>query len=63
MVPLGNGWAVKGEGNSRYTAITEKKGDARIIAENIAQSNNSEIIIHHKDGKIMSRKSHSACTK
>lgn len=38
VVPLGNGWAVKGEGNSKYTAITERKVDATSIARNIARN-------------------------
>ncbi len=52
VIPLGNGWAVKGEGNSKYTAITETKRDATVIARNIAKNNKSEIVIHGKDGKI-----------
>ncbi len=52
IVPLGNGWAVKGEGNSRYTVITETKRDAMKVGREIARNNNSELIIHGKDGKI-----------
>lgn len=39
VVPLGNGWAVKGEGNSKFTAITETKKDATTIARDIAKNN------------------------
>jgi Uncharacterized protein conserved in bacteria (DUF2188) len=53
VVPFGNGWAVKGEGNSRFTAITERKAEATIIAKQIARNSNSEIVIHRKDGRIM----------
>ena len=52
VVPLGNGWAVKGAGNSKYTAITERKGDAKKIAKSIAKNSDSEVIVHGKDGKI-----------
>ncbi len=55
VVPLGNGWAVKGEGNTRFTAITERKSEATIIAKGIARNNKSEIIIHGKDGRIQSK--------
>ena len=57
VVPLGNGWAVKGEGNSKYTAITESKRDATTIARNIAKNNKSEIVIHGKNGRIQVKNS------
>ena len=58
VVPFGNGWAVKGVGNSKYTAITERKSEAKSIAMNIAKNNKSEMIIHGKDGKILNRVSY-----
>jgi hypothetical protein len=58
VVPLGNGWAVKGEGNSRFTAITERKREATIIARDIARNNRSEIVIHGKDGRIQDKDSY-----
>jgi hypothetical protein len=58
VVPLGNGWAVKGEGNSRYTAITESKRDATTIARSIAKNNKSEIVIHGKNGRIQDKDSY-----
>ncbi len=58
VVPLGNGWAVKGEGNNRFTAITETKRDATTIARDIAKNNKSELIIHGKDGKIQAKDSY-----
>ena len=58
VVPLGNGWAVKGEGNSKYTAITENKREATVIARNIAKNNKAEIVIHGKDGKIQDKDSY-----
>lgn len=58
VVPLGNGWAVKGEGNIKYTAITERKSEATVIARSIAKNNKSEIVIHGKDGKIQDKDSY-----
>ncbi len=58
VVPLGNGWAVKGEGNNRFTVITETKRDATAIARDIAKNNKSELIIHGKDGKIQAKDSY-----
>jgi hypothetical protein len=57
IVPLGNGWAVKGEGNSKYTAITETKKDALGIGKQIAKNNKSELVIHGKDGRIQNKNS------
>ncbi len=58
VVPLGNGWAVKGEGNSRFTAITERKAEATTIARDLARNNKSEIVIHGKDGRIHDKDSY-----
>lgn len=57
VVPLGNGWAVKGEGNAKFTAITERKAEATSIAKQIAKNYHSEIIIHGKDGTIQNKNS------
>ena len=56
VVPLGNGWAVKGEGNTKYTAITEKKSDATNIARDIARNSKSQIVVHGKDGRIQNKR-------
>jgi len=58
VVPLGKGWAVKREGSSKYTAITENKRDATTIARSIAKHNKSELVIHGKDGKIQDKDSY-----
>lgn len=58
VVPLGNGWAVKREGSSRFTIITETQKDAIAVARGIAKNNKSELIIHGKDGKIRDRDSY-----
>ena len=58
VVPLGNGWAVKAEGAGRATEITSKQSDAISVARDIAKNNNSELIVHGKDGKIRERNSY-----
>ncbi len=58
VVPIGNGWAVKGEGNSKFTVITDTKSKALYIAKSIAKVNKSELIIHGKDGKITEKNSY-----
>ncbi len=58
VIPLGNGWAVKKEGSSRFTVITETKKDAVVVARQIAKNNKSELIIHGKDGEIQDKNSY-----
>jgi hypothetical protein len=52
------GWNVKGEGNSKSTAHTDTKQEAIDIAKQIAQNQQSELIIHGKDGKIQDKDSY-----
>ena len=58
VVPLGNGWAVKKEGSSRFTVITDNQRDAIRVAKEIAKSHRSELIVHGKDGKIREKNSY-----
>lgn len=52
------GWQVKGEGNQKATARTETKQEAINIARDISRNQNSELVIHGKDGKIQNKDSH-----
>ena len=58
VVPHGDGWAVKGEGNSRATKVTSTKKEATSIARDISQNQGTELIVHNRDGRISSRDSH-----
>ena len=58
VVPHEKGWAVRGEGNEKYTAIYKYQQDAIKRAKSIAQKNDSDTIIHRKDGTIRDRISH-----
>ncbi len=55
VVPHAEGWAIKGEGNERYTAIYKYQDDAIERAKDIAQNYGSDVIIHRKDGTIRDR--------
>jgi len=55
VVPHEDGWAVKGEGNERYTATYDYQDDAIDRAKDIARNYNSSVIIHGKDGSIRDR--------
>ncbi len=55
VVPHPEGWAVKGEGNERYTAIYKYQDDAIGRAKDIAKNYGSDVVIHRKDGTIRDR--------
>ena len=52
VVPHEEGWAIKGAGNEKYTAIFDNQKDAIERARDIAQNYGSTLIIHRKDGSI-----------
>jgi hypothetical protein len=51
-------WGVRGEGNTRDTSRHPTQAEAIDAAREIAQNQNSELIIHGRDGKIRARDSH-----
>lgn len=57
MRPDGN-WQVKGEKNTKATAVTNTQKEAISIATKIARNQKSELIIHGKDGKIREKNSY-----
>lgn len=52
------GWSVKGEGNSKNTANTNTKKEAIEKGKEIAKNQQSELVIHGKDGKIQDKDSY-----
>jgi hypothetical protein len=58
VVPHPEGWAVKGEGNSKATKITGTQQQAIDYGRQVATNQNSELLIHGKDGKIRAKDSH-----
>ncbi|NNE29010.1 MAG: DUF2188 domain-containing protein [Saprospiraceae bacterium] len=58
VVPHDEGWAVKGEGNERYTAIYKYQDQAIDRAREIAINYGSDVIIHRQDGTIRDRNSY-----
>lgn len=58
VVPNNDKWAIKGEGNSKYTKITQTQGEAIEIAREIARNQQSELVIHRKDGTIRDKDSY-----
>lgn len=57
VIPLGNGWIVKGEKTKVITAITDNKKQAVTIAMSIARSNRSGLFVHDKAGRMVESRS------
>jgi hypothetical protein len=55
VVPQKNGWAVKGAGNSKATAIHPTQQSAITQARDIARNQGSEMLIHGANGRIRER--------
>lgn len=58
VVPHENGWAVKGAGNSRATSVHDKQSDAIDAARQTAVRQQSELVVHGRDGRIRLKDSH-----
>ena len=52
------GWQVKGAGNEKATAVTTTQQAAIEIARGIAQHQQSELVIHGRDGCIRAKDSY-----
>lgn len=53
-----NGWAVKGEGNSKATSVHRTQSEATKAARDIAINQKSELLVHDENGKIVLRNSY-----
>ena len=58
VVGRGDGWAVRGEGNSRDTSHHPTQAEAAAAARQIAQNQRSEVVIHRPNGQIRDRDSY-----
>jgi len=58
VLPHEGGWQVKGEGNSRATVVTDTKQQSVDIAREISRNQQSELIIHNRNGQIGQKDSH-----
>lgn len=57
VVPHGKDWAVRGEGNSRATAVKPTQADTVQIAREIARNQEAELIIQNRHGRIRQKDS------
>jgi len=58
VVPNGNDWAVKSEGNDRAIKVVDTQAEAIKIAREIAINQKSEVVIHRADGTIRDKDSY-----
>lgn len=58
VIPYGDKWAVRGEGNNRPSSIHDTQSEAIEAAKEIAISQRSDLIIHRMDGRIRERDSY-----
>lgn len=59
IVPTGKGkWGVKAEGSKKSTKTFDRQKDAIEFGRQIAINNESELLIHAKDGRIRKRNSY-----
>lgn len=58
VVRRGDDWAVKGEGNERATRVVPTQTEAIEIARDIARNQDSELLIHGRNGQIRERDSY-----
>jgi uncharacterized protein DUF2188 len=58
VVPHGNGWAQRGEGNSRVTRTFDTQQAAINAARDTARREKSELLIQGEDGEIRGRNSY-----
>ena len=55
--PHPNGWQVKGEGNTKPTAVKHTQREAIDTAKTIAKNQKSELIVKGEDGRIRQKDS------
>lgn len=55
VVPHKGGWAVKGAGNKKATSVHTTQGEAITAARQTAIRQESEMLIHGRNGRIRER--------
>jgi protein-tyrosine-phosphatase len=58
VVPHADGWAVKSAGAERATKVTSTQQEAINVARQIAQNQQSELLIHGENGQIREKNSY-----
>lgn len=58
VIPNGNQWSAKTEGSSRASKNFDLQSDAIQHARGMAMKNNSELLIHGRNGQIREKNSY-----
>lgn len=58
VVPHENGWAVQAAGADRATKVVFTQREAIDVARQIAQNQQSEVVIHRQNGQIRDKNSY-----
>ena len=58
VIPHEDGWAVQGAGNERATSVHDTQSEAIDRARDIARNQESELLIHRRNGQIRARDSY-----
>jgi hypothetical protein len=58
VVPYGDRWAIRGEGNGRVTNTFDTQAEAIESGREIAINQQSELFIHRPNGQIRDRQSY-----
>lgn len=58
VVPHEGNWAARGEGNERLTSTHGTQREAIDAAREIARNQESELLVHGRDGRIRERDSY-----
>jgi len=58
VVPHGNQWQIKGDGNQKATGTFDTQREAEARAKEIAINQKSELFIHGKNGQIRAQNSY-----
>jgi uncharacterized protein YdaT len=58
VVPRDSGWAVKPEGGQRASSVHETQREAIDRGREVSRNQQSELLVHGRDGRIRERDSH-----
>ena len=58
VVPHKDGWAIRGDGNSRVSSTHSTQKEAIAAARQTAQNQKSEMLVHGRNGQIRDRNSY-----
>jgi hypothetical protein len=58
VVPHNGKWAVKGDGNQRFSRVVATQAEALDLARRIARNQGVDVVIHGRDGRIRDKDSY-----